>query len=87
MEVFTIAAREEVLVVRSVLVGSHGADEFKPCACPDENTGREDGAGKPLCVSQRERGKEGMRSFHTVLFSAGSRLCVALVPAMHCNNP
>lgn len=58
MEVFTIEAREEVLVVRRVLVRSREADEFKPCACLDENTRRDNGVGKPLCVSKREGGKE-----------------------------
>lgn len=63
MEVFTIGACEEVLVVRRVLVTSHEADELKPCACLDENTRREDGIGKPLCVSKREGGKEGDAEF------------------------
>lgn len=59
MEVFTIEACEEVLVVRRVLVRSHEADEFRPCACLDKNTRREDGVGKPLCVSKREGWREG----------------------------
>lgn len=53
MEVFTIEAREEVLVVRRVFVRSHEADEFKPCVSLYENTRREDCIGNLCCVSER----------------------------------
>lgn len=63
MEVFTIEAHEEVVVVRRVLMKSHEADEFKPCACLDENTRREDVMGKPLCISKKAgvKGREGVK--------------------------
>lgn len=58
MEVFTIEAHEEVAVVRRALMKSHEADEFKPCACLDENTGRENIRGKaPLHL--KEEGSKG----------------------------
>lgn len=86
MEVFTIEACEEVLVVRRILVRSHEADELMLCACLDENMRREDGVGEPLCVSKRE-GRRGVQSFCTTPFPAGCRLCVVLVPGMHCDSP
>lgn len=65
---------------------SHEADEFKPCACLDENTRREDGMGKPLCNSKKEGGREA-QSFHTAPIPEGGRLCMMLVLVVHCKNP
>lgn len=65
MEVFTIEAHEEVVAVRRVLMKSHEANEFKPCACLDENTRREDIHGKgPLHL--RQGGSKGEGGRHRV---------------------
>lgn len=65
MEVFTIEAHEEVVVVRRVLMKSHEGNEFKPCACLGENTRREDIHGKgPLHL--KEGGSKGERRRHRV---------------------
>lgn len=54
MEVFTIEAREEVLVFRRVLVRSHETDEFKPCVSLYENARRENSIGNLYCESERD---------------------------------
>lgn len=69
-----------MLVVRRVLVRSREADEFKPCACLDENTRREDGVGKPLCVSKREGGKEGSTEFPYHAVSCGQYVMCGACP-------
>lgn len=82
-EVFTIREREEVLVVSKVLVRSHEGDDFKTCACLDENTG-----GRIAQESLQEEGKErGCRGSIPGCFLQAVRFCVVLVPAMHCYNP